>query len=70
MNSIDPCKNCGGTEHFSKEVVAGGAAELLPIGSLHGPKYRILVCGSCGLTQWFVPQEFLVHVKEKFERVA
>lgn len=72
MDSTKSCTNCGGTETFTKEVVAGGgsAADLLPIGFLHGPKYKIVVCGSCGLTQWFVPQQFLAAVKEKFDRVT
>jgi hypothetical protein len=40
---------------------------ILPLGFLHGSKYRIEVCGACGLTQWFVPERFLSLVKEKFE---
>jgi predicted nucleic-acid-binding Zn-ribbon protein len=61
------CTECGSNEHFSKEVGPGATGELLPVGSLHGPKYRIVVCGACGLTRWFVPQRFLSLVKEKFE---
>lgn len=61
------CTECGSNEHFSKEVGPGATGELLPVGSLHGPKYRIVVCGACGLTRWFVPQRFLPLVKEKFE---
>jgi hypothetical protein len=49
-----------------KEVNADGAG-LLPIGVLHGPKYQICICGSCGLTEWFVPKRFLPLVKEHFD---
>ncbi|NVD71340.1 hypothetical protein HUX88_12340 [Duganella sp. BJB1802] len=59
------CVECGGREHFSKEVVP--PAELLPVGPLHGAKYRIVVCGACGFTRWFVAERFLPLVKEKFE---
>lgn len=62
-----PCTECGGNEHFSKEVVPGATGELLPVGSLHGAKYRIVVCGTCGFTRWFVAEQFLPLVKEKFE---
>lgn len=59
------CRNCGSSEHYSKEVTAGEGA--LPVGALHGPKYQIIVCGSCGLTDWFVPSRFLPLVKERFD---
>ncbi|SFV00331.1 zinc ribbon domain-containing protein [Pseudoduganella namucuonensis] len=61
-----PCRNCGNSEFFTKEVSADGAA-MLPIGALHGPKYQIVVCGSCGLTEWFVPSRFLPLVREKLD---
>ncbi|MES2162554.1 MAG: hypothetical protein V4476_15450 [Pseudomonadota bacterium] len=60
------CTECGNNEHFSKEVAPG---ELLPVGGLHGAKYRVVVCGACGFTRWFVAERFLSLVKEKFEAV-
>lgn len=71
---IDPtCQNCGSNEHFSKDINAGTGAwspSILPIGFTRDARYQIVVCGSCGLTRWFVPKEFLGDVREKFERVS
>ncbi|WP_395399638.1 hypothetical protein ACHMW6_21150 [Pseudoduganella sp. UC29_106] len=67
MASAKSCTECGGNEHFSKEIAPGANGELLPVGSLHGAKYRIVVCGTCGFTRWFVAERFLSLVKEKFE---
>lgn len=61
------CRHCGNSDHYSKEVTAGEG--MLPIGALHGPKYQIVVCGACGLTEWFVPARFLHLVKEGFDPV-
>nr|WP_315400737.1 zinc ribbon domain-containing protein [uncultured Duganella sp.] len=60
------CTECGGNEHFSTEVAPGATGELLPLGSLHGAKYRVVVCGACGYTRWFVAERFLGLVREKF----
>jgi predicted nucleic-acid-binding Zn-ribbon protein len=59
------CTECGSNEHFSKEIVPG--SELLPVGFLHGAKYRVVVCGACGFARWFVVERFLPLVREKFE---
>ena len=67
MSATKSCTECGGNEHFTKEVVPGATGELLPVGSLQGAKYRIVVCGACGLTRWFVAERFLPLVKEKFD---
>ena len=67
MATVKSCTECGGNEHFSKEVTPGATGELLPVGGLHGAKYRIVVCGACGFTRWFVAERFLALVKEKFE---
>jgi predicted nucleic-acid-binding Zn-ribbon protein len=70
--SDKPCKNCGSTDLYVKEVGARGAQgpDLLPIyiWTLTGAKFEIHVCGSCGLTEWFVPERYLAKVKEKFSR--
>jgi len=65
-----PCRNCGGTEFYSREVGARGShgPNLLPIGFWSFPKFRLRICGGCGLVDWFVPEEFLAKVKEKFSR--
>jgi hypothetical protein len=72
MNATDrSCKNCGSTEIYFKDVTARGGygPDLLPIGGFwSSPKFQLRVCGSCGLTMWFVPQEYLAKVKEKFAR--
>ena len=65
MNEFNLCSDCGGREHYSSEV---GSIDL-PIGFLHGPKFRIVICGNCGLTRWFTPDQFLWLVKEKFKKL-
>ncbi len=67
-----PCRNCGSTELFSEEVSARGGygPNLLPIGFFVSSKFRIRVCGSCGLVEWFVPPKYLGKVKENFSREA
>lgn len=43
---------------------------LLPLsvsGWLEGGRYRLRICGQCGLTQWFVVEAFLDKVRERFE---
>ena len=67
MTADKPCTECGNNKHFSTEVAPGSYGELLPLGWSHGAKYRIVVCGACGLTRWFVADRFLSLVKEKFE---
>ena len=64
------CRNCGGTELFYKEVGANGGygPTLLPLGLFSLAKFRIQVCGDCGLVEWFVPTGYLAKVKEKFSR--
>jgi predicted nucleic-acid-binding Zn-ribbon protein len=66
------CRNCGGTEFFSKEVYARGGQgpNLLPVGFWTTASFRIRVCGGCGLVEWFVSPEYLDAVKKKFEREA
>jgi hypothetical protein len=72
MTTPSTCRNCGGTELHTCEVSAGGvmSPDLMPIGFLHGGRYRLTICGTCGLTEWFVPPEFLGKVRETFERVS
>lgn len=58
---------------FSREVYAKGpyGPDLLPIGGFFsGAKFRIRVCGGCGLVEWFVPGEFMEKVKARFQREA
>jgi predicted nucleic-acid-binding Zn-ribbon protein len=66
------CRNCGGTEFYSREVAADGGTgqDLLPIGGMFPGthKFVLRVCGSCGLADWFVPERFLDGVRKKFER--
>ncbi len=62
------CRSCGGSEFFTKEVAASGGygPNLLPIDVFSGAKFRIRICGSCGLVEWFVPERFLDDVREQF----
>ncbi len=64
------CRECGSAEWYAREVDAKGGygPDLLPLGWFSGAKFRIRVCGSCGLVEWFVPSKLLPDVKERFER--
>ena len=65
------CRNCGGTESYSREVSARGGygPDLLPVGGFFKqPKFLLRVCGGCGLAEWFVPAEYLAKVREHFEQ--
>jgi predicted nucleic-acid-binding Zn-ribbon protein len=74
MSSNEPshdCRNCGARDHYLTEINAGGGIfpSVLPLGFtewLKNPRYRLRVCGACGLTEWFVVEEFLGAVREKF----
>jgi hypothetical protein len=71
MSSGDKApRNCASTELFSQEVSAKGpyGPDLLPVGFFARPKFRIRVCGGCGLVEWFVASGTLSQVKEKFAR--
>lgn len=73
MKLTSSCGKCDAQDHYIKEVTAGGglSANYLPLGFsawLNNSRYRLRVCGSCGLTQWFVVEEFLDLVKQKFKR--
>ena len=73
----NPCKHCGSTEIYFKEVQVGGTycRPLLPIGPrLVGrpdsfAAFEIRICGACGLVDWFVPERLLPEVKQKFARL-
>lgn len=64
------CRNCGSTERYSKEVCSRGAygPDLLPVGGFFDPPmFHLIVCGDCGLAEWFVAPKFLGKVKKKFK---
>lgn len=72
MTQQQSCSACGNQNHFIKEISAGGgvSTNLLPLGFgawAEGARYRLRICGHCGLTQWFVVEAFLPHVREKFD---
>ncbi|RQP24296.1 hypothetical protein [Piscinibacter terrae] len=63
------CRHCGDARFYSHEIHAGGgvAVDRLPAGLLTGAKYKLRVCGTCGLTDWFVPAEYLDGVRSFFK---
>lgn len=70
MSAGKVCSNCGGQEHYMATVNASGEqGGTLPVGVFHGPRYENIICGGCGLTQWFVSKDHLHLVREKLERV-
>ena len=66
------CQNCGSKDPYSQEVNTVGTfgPNILPLGWIGWtlPKFEIRVCGSCGLTEWFVPERLLPKVRKKFLR--
>jgi len=71
MTLISHCANCQSEDLYEAEVSGGGTAgSLLPLGALHGPRYKTVICGVCGHTSWFVSQEHLHLVKDKLRPVA
>lgn len=66
------CRNCGSSDRYEKEVNSAGGygPDLLPIkkGFFETVKFRLEVCGTCGLAQWFVPERFLERVRANFAR--
>jgi predicted nucleic-acid-binding Zn-ribbon protein len=71
MTFATPCTNCQSEDLYETDVSGGGTTgSLLPLGAFHGPRYRIVVCGECGHTRWFVSKEHLHLVKEKLSPVV
>jgi hypothetical protein len=69
MNSVKPCRNCGEKASYYRDVAASGThgPNLLPIGSIFFlPTFVIRVCGGCGIVDFFVPDDELPKVREKF----
>jgi predicted nucleic-acid-binding Zn-ribbon protein len=68
----DACRKCGNTEFLSKEVKANGGSgpDLLPLGIFSVPKFVIVVCSKCGLTDWHVAPKYMDAVRERFDRMA
>ena len=69
---MQSCRICGSDELYTREVDAtgGGGPDLLPLGAFRWGKFNIVVCGQCGLVEWFVPDDKIERVKEKFERIG
>ena len=73
------CRNCGGTDFYAKDVAATGGygPDLLPIGGWWSSQFggwssrklQSVVCGTCGLMEWFVPERHLAQVKETYPRL-
>ena len=68
---VAPCPNCGDGPLFVKEKVAAGGSHgpnLLPgLGRLRGilpGRFRVVVCGGCGLTRLFADGEACATVAE------
>lgn len=68
-NTNKPCRNCGASEFYSKDVsLSGYLRALLPAGFLTPRDVHLRVCGNCGLLDWFVAPITLANVKEKFTK--
>lgn len=63
------CRNCGGTEFYSKAMAFSGYVRpMFPIGFFGEDTGRVRICGGCGLVEWFVSTRTLEDVKERFAR--
>jgi hypothetical protein len=63
-NSIG-CRNCGNTEKFHQEFKPGQGSIFFPLGILTSPhgRYRLEICSTCGLTDWFASNELLDAIR-------
>jgi hypothetical protein len=63
-SASEPCRNCGATEFYTGDI-----ARTIPIMlSSPPPKFRLRVCGVCGLVDWFLPANTVEKLKKKFPR--
>jgi hypothetical protein len=60
--SLKTCRNCGGTEFYVGDAARTVAITFFAI----PPKFHLRVCGTCGLLDWFVPEQDLQVLKKKF----
>jgi len=71
MKKNKTCRNCEGSEFYSKDVTLSGFIRpLLPVGFFSEGAVHLRVCGSCGLLEWFVVPKTLDKVKQKFTKDA
>jgi predicted nucleic-acid-binding Zn-ribbon protein len=71
MKQPQLCVKCGSEELYTATIYAGGGhGSLLPVGTLHGPKYENIVCSDCGFTEWYAQKADLYLVKEKLKRIG
>jgi predicted nucleic-acid-binding Zn-ribbon protein len=76
VKTINRCSECGGNEIYAEAVSAIGAFgfDILPkLGGSNplfkGKKIELYVCGQCGYMRFFVPEELLREVPEKYQHV-
>jgi hypothetical protein len=76
MDTITPCPNCGGRTLFRSVPVNAGdgsSPDYLPgLGrAFSAGKFRLVLCGGCGLTRFFAQREALEKVagSKKWEPV-
>lgn len=75
MAHVGSCKHCGSSEVYHQTNVYAnfGDLTLLPKvynGILHPAQFDVYVCTNCGHTEFFVQEEFLRKVREKWTRVG
>ena len=72
MKKTRTCPACSGREIYLRVVSARGShgPDLLPKlgGFFRGPKLELYVCGTCGYAQFYVPEELLSPLRERYER--
>jgi hypothetical protein len=60
------CRNCGGTEFYEGDSARTVAIAITPF-SLP-PKFHLQICGTCGILDWFLPENDLKKFRKKFSR--
>ncbi len=74
MKNSKKCPECGSRRIYTKKVSVlngGYGPDLLPgVGGLFkGRKFQLYICGDCGLTKFYVPEEYRPDLEKKFEKL-
>ncbi len=72
---MNRCPECGGEDIYAQLVSAFGGygPDLLPnLGALSlfkGKNLEMYICGRCGYIRFFVPEERLPEIREKYQKI-
>jgi predicted nucleic-acid-binding Zn-ribbon protein len=76
MKTINRCSECGSDEIYAHAISASGGYGFDLLSKLgghnplfNGKKLEIYVCAQCGYMRFFIPEELVNEIPEKFQRV-